>query len=87
MHLLFTILIILACFGAPFDDVWQPTKVNLLMNPLQETGGHNNVLAVAFYTREGGGYVSSNISKALPRTYAIVYKVFVVVFLWQCESQ
>jgi hypothetical protein len=54
---------------------------------LQETGGHNNVLVVAFYTREGGGYVSSNISKALPQTYAIVYNVFVVVFFWQWKSQ
>jgi hypothetical protein len=54
---------------------------------LQETGDHNNVLVVAFYTREDGGYVSSNISKPLPQTYAIVYNIFVVVFLWQWESQ
>jgi hypothetical protein len=32
MHLLFTVLIILAYFGAPLEAVWQPTKVNLLMN-------------------------------------------------------
>jgi hypothetical protein len=58
-------------------------KLQTLCYTLQETRGHNNVLVVAFYTREGGGYVSSNISKALPQTYAIVYNIFVVVFLWQ----
>jgi hypothetical protein len=52
---------------------------------LQETGGHNNVLVVAFYTREGGGYVSSNISKALKPCLRRMQLCITFLSLFSCD--